>query len=139
MILFLKKIIFILLLLTGICSAAELKWKWVYVQCNLSVPEDVTRVSKIVTNAASAGYNGVVLTDSKFTQPEYLKNRSYLAAIRRIKNLADDLEIEIGPRIFNLGYARGLLRDDVSLAEAMPVKEILLKVLYQREHLSILK
>ena len=61
-------------------------------------------------------------------QPESLKSDSYLANIKQIRRLAGDLEIEIIPRLFDLGYAGGLLRDDVSLAEAMPVKETLLKV-----------
>jgi hypothetical protein len=57
--------------------------------------------------------NGVVLIDSKFTRPEYLKSPSYRAAIGQIKTLANNLKIEIIPRVFDLGYAGGLLSGDV--------------------------
>lgn len=115
-------------LIFSVHGVADLRWKWVYLQCNLARSEEVTRVKGIMTAASAAGYNGVVLADSKFTQLAYLKSPAYRSGIGQIRKLADDLDIEIIPCIFDLARAGNLLKEDVSLVEAMPVREVLLRV-----------
>jgi hypothetical protein len=108
-------------------KVTDSKWKWVYVECNFVVENDVTSVQGAIRQAAAAGYNGVVLADVKF---ENLQSQAsfYFQNVRKIKELADELGIEIIPRIFNLGYPDVLLANDVTLAESMPVTEMALKV-----------
>ena len=46
--------------------AAALQERWVYLATNLLVDKNVDDTLKLLERVAKAGYNGVVLTDSKF-------------------------------------------------------------------------
>ena len=55
------------LVLPGSGASAHAEWpaqRWLYLQINLQVPENVTQADALLKRAAKAGYNGVVLADS---------------------------------------------------------------------------
>jgi hypothetical protein len=92
--------------------------RWVYLQ----VPENVDRAKDILTRAAAAGYNGVVLADYKLNildrVPEF-----YFDHARAFREHAESLGIEIIPTVAPMGYSDGLLAHNPNLAEGMPVRE----------------
>ena len=45
--------------------AAEPEFRWVYLQQNLQVTENLPKIEAVLRRAAEAGYNGVVLADYK--------------------------------------------------------------------------
>ncbi len=96
--------------------------RWVYLQMNLQVPENVERAKEILTRSAAAGYNGVVLADYKLNildrVPEF-----YFDHARAFREHADSLGLEIIPTVAPMGYSDGLLAHDPNLAEGMPVRE----------------
>jgi len=106
-------------------SFAELRWKWLYLQCNLISNENYARTQSLIREAKEAGYNGVVLADSKFEKIES-QPIVYKLRLKNVKNIASTIGIELIPRFFNLGYPSSILSHDTSLAEAMPVKEAVL-------------
>src|SRR5687767_13860543 len=57
------------LFLSPVCGESgntqELQQRWVYLQMNLQVAENVPKASEILRRAAKVGYNGVVLADYK--------------------------------------------------------------------------
>jgi len=46
-------------------AAEPLDWRWLYLQQNFQVTENMPKVEKLIERAAQAGYNGVVLADYK--------------------------------------------------------------------------
>lgn len=50
---------------TGMASAEEPTQRWLYLQTNLQVAENVAQADVLLRRAAKAGYNGVVLADYK--------------------------------------------------------------------------
>ena len=69
-------------LAVGAPRPSELAHRWVWVQTNLLVDENVERNLKLFERAAKAGYNGIVLADSKFTRWDLLP-KHYLDNVRR--------------------------------------------------------
>ena len=57
------------------CRAAPLEHRWVYLGTNLLVNKNVEDAVAILDRAAKAGYNGIVLTDSKFCRWDDLPER----------------------------------------------------------------
>ena len=106
-------------------SFAELRWKWLYLQCNLISNENYAKTQSLIKEAKKAGYNGIVLSGSRFGKIES-QPIAYKLRLKNIKDLAIKTDIEIIPRFFNLGYPGSILSHDTSLAEAMPVKEAVL-------------
>jgi hypothetical protein len=95
--------------------------RWVYMQTNLQVAENVDRAVDVMRRAKAAGYNGVVLADYKLQildrVPEF-----YFDHARRFKKSADELGIEVIPTVCPIGYSDGLLAHDPNLAEGIPVE-----------------
>jgi hypothetical protein len=121
-----KSACLLLCILVGLQSSAaaddQLPRRWVYLQMNLQVPENVERAKEILNRAADSGYNGVVLADYKLNildrVPEF-----YFDHARQFREHADSLGIEIIPTVAPFGYSDGLLAHDPNLAEGMPVRE----------------
>ncbi len=107
--------------------AANLEYRWVYAQTNLQVDENVPRLVKIMERAAAAGYNGVLLADFKFHVLDRVPER-YFANVRRVRERAGELKLDIIPAVMPIGYSEGLLAHDPNLAEGLPVREQLLVV-----------
>ena len=49
-------------------SAAELADRWIYLQTNLQVEKNADDAETLFRRAAKAGYNGVLLADSKLAK-----------------------------------------------------------------------
>jgi Carbohydrate binding domain len=101
--------------------AAE-SWLWVYAPCNFQVNEQVDRLHELLRRAKKAGYNGALVTDSKFgrisDRPDH-----YYDNLRRTKKLANEIGMEIIPMAGNFGYSNDLLQNDPNLAEGIAVRD----------------
>lgn len=119
----LHRFLLILCCLPAVCpadTAQPLSRRWLYLQINLQVKENVPKAQELLRRAAKAGYNGVVLADYKLNVldrvPEY-----YFEHAREFKQTADELNLEIIPTVAPIGYSDGLLAHDPNLAEGIPV------------------
>ncbi len=108
-------------------ASTSLPHRWVYCAINLQVDENVPRLEQLMTRAAAAGYNGVLLADFKFHVLDRVPQR-YFANVKRIRQKADELKLEIIPAVMPIGYSEGILIHDPNLAEGVPVREQLLVV-----------
>jgi len=94
--------------------------RWIYVASNLAVENNVDDLLALMGRARKAGFNGMILADYKLNilgrmQPGYFRN------LRRVADAASDLNFEIIPAVFPIGYSEGLLAHDPNLAEGLPV------------------
>src|SRR6185437_13120419 len=100
---------------------------WLYYPTNLLPRENIDKLEQLWRRAASAGYDHVLLADSKFSRLNEMP-RDYFANCERVKRIAKELEIEIVPAEFPVGYSNDLLSNDPNLAEGLPVKDTLFVV-----------
>lgn len=107
-------------LATAEAKAAELAHRWIYVQTNLLVDENVERNLKLFERAAKAGYNGVMLADSKFMRWDHLPEH-YLHNVRRTREACRRLRLDLIACVCPIGYSNDLLSRDPNLAEGLPV------------------
>ena len=101
----------------------ELSRRWLYLQVNLQVEENVTKASDLMRRAAAAGYNGVVLADYKLNILDRVPGH-YFKSAEKIKALAKELNLELIPTIAPIGYSDGLLAHNPNLAEGLPAKDV---------------
>ncbi len=122
--------ILVILVLTAIPAGELLSApleRWVYAQVNLLVPAETERLEALMRRARPLGYSHFLLADSKFTRIRELDPR-YQQHIRRIRQVADELGIELVPAVFPVGYSNDLLWHDPNLAEGLPVRDALFVV-----------
>jgi hypothetical protein len=100
--------------------AADLEHRWVYLATNLLVDMNIDDAIKLFDRAAKAGYNGIVLTDSKFMRWDDLPEH-YLANVRRVRQSCRDHKLACIACVCPIGYSNDLLARDPSLAEGLPV------------------
>src|SRR5580765_3837490 len=107
-----------------VCVAAlsadgELKDRWVYIATNLQVDAQTDDLEKIMRRAAAAGYNGVQLNDSKFAKLDDLggMEKTYFKNVERVKALAKELNLDLCPGLFSVGYSNDVLWHNPNLAE----------------------
>src|SRR5688572_15279283 len=105
----------------------SLRDRWVYVQTNLLVASNLDKLEPMLRRASKAGYNGVLIADSKFSRLADMDER-YFRNVARLKALCRELSLEIIPAIFPIGYSEGLLSRDPNLAEALPIRDALFVV-----------
>jgi hypothetical protein len=105
----------------------ELQDRWIYFATNLLVDKNVDEIEAIFKRAGAAGYNGVLLSDSKFGRLSQMEPR-YFRNVDRVKKLAQNDGLEIIPALFPMGYSESLLSHDPNLAEGLPVKDALFEV-----------
>ncbi|MBL9113827.1 MAG: hypothetical protein JNJ83_02395 [Verrucomicrobiaceae bacterium] len=98
--------------------------RWVYINANYLLVEQVARVTGLIDRAKKAGYTHALLTDSKFARIPTLPQR-YFDNVRAVKQAAADAGIKVVPALFGVGYSNDLLSNDPNLAEGLPVKEAL--------------
>jgi hypothetical protein len=96
------------------------QYRWLYAQVNLLTEAEADRLIQLIARAQRSGYNGVVLSDTKFGFLNQMPE-SYFANAARVKRAARDSQIEIIPLIFSFGYSSSLLANDPNLAEGIPV------------------
>jgi len=104
-------------------ASPPLSRRWVYLQINLQVEENVGKASDILRRAAAAGYNGVVLADYKLNILDRVPGH-YFKNAEKIKALAAELKLELIPTVAPIGYSDGLLAHNPNLAEGLPAKEV---------------
>lgn len=100
----------------------RLDHRWVYVQTNLQVDKNVEQALAVFRRAAQAGYNGVVLTDSKFMRWDQVIDR-YFHNVRTIREACRDLRLQCIAGVCPIGYSNDLLARDPNLAEGLPVMD----------------
>ena len=96
--------------------------RWVYLPTNLLVDKNLDEGTRILERAAKAGYNGVVLADSKFMRWDRLPQR-YAANVRRFRQAVRDLKLACIACVCPIGYSNDLLSRDPNLAEGLPVRD----------------
>jgi hypothetical protein len=77
--------------------------------------------------AKPLGFTHFMLADPKFSRIGEMDAR-YYNHIKRIKEVASELGIQIVPAIFPVGYSNSLLWHDPNLAEGLPVRDALFVV-----------
>ena len=108
----------------GGARAAERPWKWlwVYAPCNFQVNERVDGLIALMDRAKKAGYNGMLIGDSKFGRIEGRPD-NYYANLARTKKAAEDLGIELIVSVFSIGYSNDILQNNPDLAEGIAVRD----------------
>ena len=101
--------------------------RWVYCAQNLSVDHKIDELEALFRRAARAGYTHVLLADSKFARLGDMDAR-YFRNVERVKKIAAELNLEIVPALFSIGYSNDLLWHDPNLIEALPVRDALFVV-----------
>lgn len=116
----------ILLLLCWTLPARALE-RWLYVSQNLWVDQNITNVLALMQSASRAGYTHMLISDSKFSHLASM-DAHYFGNLGLIKQAATNLNLEIVPAVFPIGYSNDLLFNDPNLIEGMPVTNALLVV-----------
>lgn len=101
--------------------------RWFYVSQNLWVDQNVTNVLALMQRAAQAGYTHMLVSDSKFGRLATM-DAHYFNNVGLIKQAATNLNLEVVPAVFPVGYSNDLLFNDPNLIEGMPVTNALLVV-----------
>jgi hypothetical protein len=96
--------------------------RWVYLQTNLQVKDNLDKARDLLRRAKAAGYNGVVLADYKLNVLDLVPD-FYFEHARQFVTAAAELGIEIIPAVASIGYSDGLLAHDPNLAEGIPVRD----------------
>ncbi|MGO9108129.1 MAG: carbohydrate binding domain-containing protein [Thermoguttaceae bacterium] len=107
-------------LLSASANAATLEHRWVYLATNLLVDKNVDEAISLADRAAKAGYNGIVLTDSKFLRWDDLP-KQYVANVRRLREALRRRKLAAIACVCPIGYSNELLSRDPNLAEGLPV------------------
>ncbi len=123
----LRKIAALIVLLSSVAAPAQALEKWIYVSKNLLLDKSVSEIDQLMQRGQAAGYDHMLLADSKFTRLADMDQR-YFRNVDRVKQLASKYHIEIVPALFPVGYSNDLLGRDVNLIEGLPVKEVPLTV-----------
>jgi hypothetical protein len=100
---------------------------WLYCANNLSVDARVGDLEKLWRRAAKLGYTHVLLSDSKFGKLGEM-GVNYFRNIEHLKKVAAELNLEIVPALFPIGYSNDILWNDPNLVEGLPVKDVPLVV-----------
>jgi len=101
-------------------SGMALRHRWVYVQTNLLVDENVERALSIIQRSAEAGYSGIVMTDSKFMRWDNLPAK-YAENARKVREACRESRLDFIACVFPIGYSNNLLSRDPNLAAGLPV------------------
>ncbi|MCX7408008.1 MAG: family 20 glycosylhydrolase [Planctomycetales bacterium] len=111
-------------LTTSAARAAEpLELRWVYLQQNLQVAENLPKIEAILRRAAKSGYNGVVLADYKLNILDRVPDH-YFKNAAKFRDLCRELKLEIVPTVAGFGYSSGILAHDPNLAEGLPARDV---------------
>lgn len=111
-------------MIAWICAVAlqPLPHRWVYVMSNLQVAANADKVCELIVRSKKAGYNGMVIADSKLQRLAHVPD-FYFTNVKKVQRAAEANGIELIPCVWPLGYASGMLSNDVNMIEALPVKD----------------
>jgi hypothetical protein len=123
----LRTLALLFVLLTGRLAHAEYAQRWFYVGTNLQVEKNADDLVALITRAAKAGYNGLVLADYKLHILDRVP-RHYFTNLEKVKKAAAAAKIEIIPAVCPIGYSSGILAHDPNLAEGLPVRDVPFRV-----------
>ena len=114
----------VLVLVTALSAEAgvEMRHRWVYVSVNMLVDKNVESTLAVIERAARCGYNGIVLTDSKFARWDTLPHR-YLRNVTRVREACRGHRLAVNACVMPMGYANGILGRDPNLAAGLPVRD----------------
>lgn len=110
------------LFLTSALACAAPQNRWIYLSTNLLPDNTFSNSLALLERVAAEGYNGVLLTDSKFMQWDTLPG-SYLAHCRAFRDNCTRLKLQLVAGIMPIGYSNSLLSRDPNLAEGLPVHD----------------
>ena len=119
-------------------AAEPLEMRWLYLQQNLQVTENLPKIEVILRRAAKSGYNGVVLADYKLNILDRVPDH-YFKNAARFREICQELDLEIIPTIAGFGYSSGILAHDPNLAEALPARDVPLVVAGDKAHVDSTK
>ncbi len=91
-----------------------------YLPVNMLVDANVAEAQKLIARAAKAGYNAVLLTDSKFMRWDLLPEK-YAQNVRKVRESCREAGVACIAALFPIGYSNDLLSRDPDLAEGLPV------------------
>lgn len=121
---YIDKILCFLFFLIIFCYGENLKYKFVWIfGFDLRKDVDFQKILEIVETAYQNNYNGIVLSAGLDSLCK--KDEKYFSNLKKIKEFCDNLNIEIIPSIFSIGYGGGILAHNKYLAEGLPVKDAL--------------
>jgi hypothetical protein len=114
---------FMILLAAALALTQLPPYRWVYLQTNFFVENNVNQAIALTQRAAKAGYNGIVIADSKLQNQDpfpdfYVKNMQRFLAAARESN------VEVYPAVLPVGYADGMLFRNPQLVESMPCRHV---------------
>jgi len=104
-------------------AAAPLEDRCVYLPTNLLVDKNIDDGLAILRRASQAGYNGVVLADSKFMRWDQLPKR-YATNVDRFRQAIRSLKLKCIACVCPIGYSNELLSRDPNLAEGLPARDV---------------
>ena len=121
---------------TGTPKAAPPAKRWIYLATNLLVDKNVNDGLALLARAKKAGYNGVLLADSKFMRWDMLDER-YARNVERFRKGVRDAKFELVACVAPIGYSNDLLSRDPNLAEGLPVENAPFRVTEDRKLVPI--
>ncbi|MBX7131615.1 MAG: hypothetical protein K1X67_02940 [Fimbriimonadaceae bacterium] len=110
--------------------------RWIYLSTNLLVDKNVDDGLALIARARKAGYNGVLLSDSKFMRWDMLDER-YARNVERFRKGVRDAKFELVVCVAPIGYSNDLLSRDPNLAEGLPVENAPFRVTDDRKLVPI--
>jgi hypothetical protein len=95
--------------------------RWVRISSNLNSDAQVEQVRTLAKLGRDNGLNGVLLAAG--VDSIDLKPPEYVARLKKVRQILDELQMEMIPNVFSAGYGGGILSHDKNLAEGIPVKD----------------
>ena len=123
----LNHIVRVILLITSlvvadVAQAVQPGRLWFYATVNFQQNSETDGLIKLLNRAKKCGYNGAVINDYKFGN---LTDRSqqYFENLKRAKQAADKVGIELIPCVMPVGYSSSVLQHNPNLAAGLPVRQ----------------
>lgn len=95
--------------------------RWVFTFANFGTDPRTEAVTKLVRDAKAAGYNGILVADSKFDKL-HLQDKDYARRLKAFRKVCSDEGVKLILSVCPMGYATEFLSHDPNLAEGMPVR-----------------
>ena len=118
---FLGALIALTLTLSCDAGAETYPYRFVFVSNFLRSDGDVEQLRTMMQRSADAGYSGIVLR-SNLDRIGY-QDEVFLQRLEAVRQMRDDIGIEVVPLVFSSGHGNVLLHNDRNLAAAVPVQD----------------